>query len=120
MEERKKALKRCHRLLEKGSLEELLSVEVVLRQKLEKSKGPSSHCHNPEGLRVGGDCKVCGGKRPPAADSQPWHQRRNSQGELLAKSAVCAPCIWSVRNQKDRSEWPHWEKHRLGELPKAS
>lgn len=117
VEERKTVLKRVRRLLDKASTSNLLDTESFLRDRVCSSRTHVKNNHNPSGCSVASPCKVCGGKRPPHPEAEPWHLRQNFKGQQVAKSAICAPCVWSTRTQQCRTLWPHWQGFRDGTWP---
>ncbi len=98
-EDRKSAVKRIRRLLDRANLSDLLQIEGDLTEKLGQ-KPKISNNHNPSGLTFAAPCSVCGGQRPPGDKAEPWHIRINSAGQELAKSGRCAPCVWAQQHQQ--------------------
>ena len=92
--ERKCILKRLRRLEEKTSEADLLATEDYLRKRLVAVLGKRK-ANNPSGTNIPVDCKDCGGKRPPEEGHAPWHLREGKGGKLVARSAVCAACLWA-------------------------
>ena len=100
--------KRIGRLLECANLQALYELEALL---VEKAEFVHERITNPEGIREGADqCGICGGKRPPHPECQPWPRRKETG---RAQGARCSPCIWSQRHNKNRSSWQHWQAWQM-------
>lgn len=105
-EDRQDCIKRLKRLFEVASLTELEETEQHLKRLVgSRVEVGNNKVQNRTGCKLALPCKQCGGARPPASGHAPWHLRVGQGGQLLAKSGVCAPCVWAGKNKRQREEW---------------
>ena len=119
VEEKELCIRRLRRLFLQATLSELLEVESQLRDTVGKrSEKPNKKVQNPTGITKGGACSVCRAPRFPEPNHAPWHVRKGKGGVLLAKSGVCAPCLWASRQKLPREQWPHWAEFKAKRWPR--